>query len=65
MVVMSKQPVSFRLTATAIRLLASSAKYLGISKTAVVELAIREKAIRHNLAERPSGELPLTEEQET
>ena len=61
---MSKHPVSFRITVTAKYLLAMLAKHFGISKTAIVELAIREKASRHNLAEStqflpiPPNELP-------
>lgn len=47
----NKHPVSFRMTNTARHLLAVLAKYFGISKTAIVEIAIREKASRHNLTD--------------
>lgn len=46
---MSKNPVSFRITTTAKKLLAKLARHFGISKTAIVEIAIREKADRHDL----------------
>ena len=36
------QPTSFRLSATAQHLIARMAKKLGISKTAIVEMAIRK-----------------------
>lgn len=55
-----KVPVSFRLTEVAKQILAALARHLGISKTAVIELAIREKANRYTLPgdDLPSNALP-------
>lgn len=39
-----KNPTSFRLSPQALKILTSLAKRFGLSKTAVVEMALREKA---------------------
>lgn len=44
-----KQSTSIRLTPDAIRLLAALAKQLGVSQSAIMELAIREKAAKENV----------------
>ena len=44
-----KYPTSLRLSPEAKRLLVALAERLGISQTAVVEIAIREKAERENV----------------
>jgi hypothetical protein len=40
----NKEPISFRLTPEAIRLIKEMAKRLGVSQAAVVELAVRKLA---------------------
>lgn len=47
----TRQAYSFRLTPEAKRLLAELAQRLGIRESAVLELAIREKAQRENVRE--------------
>jgi hypothetical protein len=47
-----KHPVSFRLTADARRLLRLLAVRFGVGRTAIIELAIREKAMREGLPDK-------------
>jgi uncharacterized protein (DUF1778 family) len=46
---MKTKPTSIRLTLDAIRLIALACQKLGISRTAFIELAIREKAKREGV----------------
>lgn len=48
--VMTKYPIAFRLSDEAQRLLSRMGEQSGITKTAVVELAIRERAEREKIA---------------
>mgnify|MGYP003761360953 CR=1 FL=1 len=46
---MKKYPIAFRLTKAAQELIDQLAEYLGISKTAIVEMSIRELARKEEL----------------
>lgn len=45
-------PTSHRLTPEALRILRELAHHLGVSQTAVIELALRDKAAREGIAMR-------------
>ena len=44
-----KHPTSFRLTPIALRLLKLTAKQAGIAKSAIIEVAIRDTAVRYGV----------------
>jgi len=46
---MDRNPTSYRLSTTALRLICRLAETLGLSQTAVVEMAVRELAKRNNI----------------
>jgi hypothetical protein len=49
---MERKPTSFRLSTTAMRLIVLLAESLGLSQTAVIEMAVRELAKRNKIALR-------------
>jgi hypothetical protein len=53
----SKNPSSFRLSPEALELIGKLAEHLGISKTSVVEMAVRQLS-RREMADRP-GKRPV------
>ena len=46
---MDRKPTSYRLTTVAVELITLLAKSLGVSHTAVVEMAVRELAKRYQI----------------
>ena len=48
---MDRKPTSYRLTITAVELIALLAKGLGVSQTAVIEMAVRKMATEAKISQ--------------